>query len=137
MPGPVDDALAACADLKENYDDALEQLEAARQQLDNARESYDDAGGFFDDSTAWDGSLGAGALTVCVAATAGWCLVGILGAGLGIAASESDRQDEIASAKALLESAELLVNLAESNILNSWNAFWNCFTHELAKGATP
>lgn len=133
--GGFEDALESCQDRMDDFDEANGRVDRAGEQLAEARASYDEAGGFWDDSTAWDGSLVVGEIVLCASGVGtALCIVGGIGAGLGILASEGDRQDEISSAEEALQNAELQLEMAEDLAGARWEKWWDCMVHALSKG---
>jgi hypothetical protein len=128
------EAKEACQFELEQWEAAQAIVENANEALEAARDSNDEAGGFLDDSSFWDASLAVGAIGICIVASGGICALGILGGGLGVAASESDRSDEIESAKQALRQAEIVYDSAVLQATVAGAAYIACLFHHLSKG---
>lgn len=104
MPDTID----PCKDQREESDEALDDFRDAIEDRDQAREDLEDEEGFFDGSNVATGAAGAGALIACVSNPIGWAVCGtaLLTGGVAMYASESERLDDIESAREALEDAE-------------------------------
>lgn len=104
MPDTID----PCKDQREESDEALEDFRDAIEDRNQAREALEGEEGFFDGSNVATGAAGAGALLVCVSSPFGWLVCGtaLLTGGVAMYGSESERLDDIESAREALEDAE-------------------------------
>lgn len=124
------EAEQAAADMKAAFD----QLQAARQALESER-------------SFWDGSTlgtGAGIATIVGACllpepfSKAVCIGGIIGGGLGVGASEVDRQNDIANAEATVAQAELLYDVASRLAAQLQLTYGACLWHHISKpGSGP
>lgn len=104
MPDTID----PCREQREESDEAIEDFRDASEDREQARQALEDEEGIMDGSNIATGAAGAGAVIACLSSPFGWAVCGsaLLIGGVTVYTSESERLDDIESAREALEDAE-------------------------------